>query len=157
MTTKESEHTEYESSSRIREQRLQKLEKIKSLGIEPYPYKFTRSHKACELQVKYKNLANGQETSDVSIVAGRIHNERNDWMFIDLYDDSGKIQLYWDKEKVKTQVLASLLDKGDFIGIRHMMFLSHSYDHRIVDGALGGSFVKRVADYLEKFDVSTLI
>ena len=48
-------------------------------------------------------------------------------------------------------------DKGDFIGIRHMMFLSHSYDHRIVDGALGGSFVKRVADYLEKFDVSTLI
>lgn len=43
---------------------------------------------------------------------------------------------------------------GDVIGIRHMMFLSHSYDHRIVDGALGGSFVRRVADYLEKWDVS---
>lgn len=41
---------------------------------------------------------------------------------------------------------------GDTIGIRHMMFLSHSYDHRIVDGAMGGSFVKRVADYLEAFD-----
>jgi 2-oxoglutarate dehydrogenase E2 component (dihydrolipoamide succinyltransferase) len=41
---------------------------------------------------------------------------------------------------------------GDAIAIRHKMFLSHSYDHRVVDGALGGSFVRRVADYLEKFD-----
>lgn len=44
--------------------------------------------------------------------------------------------------------------QGDLIGIRSMMFLSHSYDHRIVDGALGGSFVRRVADYLEQFDVN---
>lgn len=43
---------------------------------------------------------------------------------------------------------------GDTIGIRHMMFLSHSYDHRVVDGALGGSFVKRVAEYLEQFDIN---
>lgn len=43
---------------------------------------------------------------------------------------------------------------GDAIGIRHMMFLSLSYDHRVVDGALGGSFVKRVADYLEQFDIN---
>jgi len=44
--------------------------------------------------------------------------------------------------------------EGDFIGIRQKMFLSHSYDHRVVDGALGGKFVKRVADYLEQFDVN---
>ncbi len=43
---------------------------------------------------------------------------------------------------------------GDTLGIRHMMFLSHSYDHRVVDGALGGMFVRRVADYLEGFDVN---
>jgi 2-oxoglutarate dehydrogenase E2 component (dihydrolipoamide succinyltransferase) len=42
--------------------------------------------------------------------------------------------------------------EGDFIGIRHKMFLSHSYDHRVVDGSLGGQFVKKVADYLEEFD-----
>lgn len=42
--------------------------------------------------------------------------------------------------------------EGDMIGIRHKMFLSHSYDHRVVDGALGGMFVRRVADYLEQFD-----
>jgi 2-oxoglutarate dehydrogenase E2 component (dihydrolipoamide succinyltransferase) len=42
---------------------------------------------------------------------------------------------------------------GDMIGIRNMMFLSLSYDHRVVDGGLGGSFVKRVADYLEGWDI----
>lgn len=44
--------------------------------------------------------------------------------------------------------------QGDFIGIRYRMFLSHSYDHRVVNGALGGQFVKRVAEYLENFDVN---
>ncbi|MBL7924887.1 MAG: 2-oxo acid dehydrogenase subunit E2 [Bacteroidia bacterium] len=43
---------------------------------------------------------------------------------------------------------------GDTIGIRHMMFLSMSYDHRVVDGSLGGSFIRRVADYLEQFDLN---
>ena len=44
-------------------------------------------------------------------------------------------------------------EHGDVIAVRHMMFLSHSYDHRVVDGMLGGSFVRRVADYLEGFDL----
>ncbi|QKJ29963.1 2-oxo acid dehydrogenase subunit E2 [Mucilaginibacter mali] len=44
--------------------------------------------------------------------------------------------------------------EGDVIAIRHMMFLSLSYDHRVVDGALGGSFVRRVADYLENWDMN---
>jgi len=43
---------------------------------------------------------------------------------------------------------------GDFIGIRYKMFLSHSYDHRVVNGALGGQFVKAVTDYLEAWDVN---
>ncbi len=47
--------------------------------------------------------------------------------------------------------------QGDLIGIRHMMYLSHSYDHRVVDGFLGGSFLRRFADYLEAFDVNQTI
>ena len=43
--------------------------------------------------------------------------------------------------------------QGDLLGIRHKMFISHSYDHRIVDGSLGGQFVKRVSDYLEAFEI----
>lgn len=46
---------------------------------------------------------------------------------------------------------------GDSIGIRHILMISHSYDHRIIDGALGGSFAKRIADYLEKFDIDRKI
>jgi len=44
--------------------------------------------------------------------------------------------------------------EGDFIGIRHKMFLSHSYDHRVVNGALGGMFIKRISEILEGFDVN---
>lgn len=45
--------------------------------------------------------------------------------------------------------------QGDVIAIRHKMYLSHAYDHRVVDGALGGMFVQRVAQYLESFDLNT--
>lgn len=54
--------------------------------------------------------------------------------------------------KKKPAVLET--EHGDVIAIRHMMFLSLSYDHRVVDGALGGSFVRRVADYLENWDIN---
>jgi len=47
--------------------------------------------------------------------------------------------------------------EGDFIGISHKMFLSHSYDHRVVNGALGGKFVQRVAEYLENFDMERTV
>jgi 2-oxoglutarate dehydrogenase E2 component (dihydrolipoamide succinyltransferase) len=57
--------------------------------------------------------------------------------------------------KKKPAVLET--EYGDVIAIRHMMFLSLSYDHRVVDGALGGQFVRKVADYLEKFDLKTII
>ena len=46
-------------------------------------------------------------------------------------------------------------DEGDLIGIRHKMILSHSYDHRVVNGALGSQFAKKVADYLEAWDMNT--
>ncbi|MBK6574117.1 MAG: 2-oxo acid dehydrogenase subunit E2 [Saprospiraceae bacterium] len=46
---------------------------------------------------------------------------------------------------------------GDTIGIRHMMFLSLSYDHRVVDGSLGGKFLRKVGDYLEQFDIEQSI
>jgi len=52
--------------------------------------------------------------------------------------------------KKKPAVLET--ENGDVIAIRQMMYLSHAYDHRVVDGNLGGSFVRRVADYLENFD-----
>ena len=58
---------------------------------------------------------------------------------------------------IKKKPVVLEIDHGDVIAIRHMMYLSLSYDHRVVDGALGGQFVKRVADYLEQFDTNTTI
>ena len=46
---------------------------------------------------------------------------------------------------------------GDVIGIRHKMFLSLTYDHRIIDGAYGGAFLRKLADYLENFDGNKVI
>jgi len=48
-------------------------------------------------------------------------------------------------------------DKGDFVGIRKKLILSHTYDHRIINGSIGGSFVKRVAEYLEEWDMNQTI
>jgi 2-oxoglutarate dehydrogenase E2 component (dihydrolipoamide succinyltransferase) len=47
--------------------------------------------------------------------------------------------------------------QGDTIGVRQFMYLSLSYDHRVVDGSLGGSFLRRVADYLENWDLNKLV
>ena len=58
---------------------------------------------------------------------------------------------------IKKKPVVLEIEHGDVIAIRHMMYLSLSYDHRVVDGSLGGQFVKRVADYLEKFDTNTVI
>ena len=58
---------------------------------------------------------------------------------------------------IKKKPVVLETENGDVIAIRHMMFLSLSYDHRVVDGALGGQFVRRVADYLEKFDHKQVI
>lgn len=54
--------------------------------------------------------------------------------------------------KKKPAVLET--EHGDVIAIRHLMFLSLSYDHRVVDGSLGGSFLRRVADYMEQWDLN---
>jgi 2-oxoglutarate dehydrogenase E2 component (dihydrolipoamide succinyltransferase) len=57
--------------------------------------------------------------------------------------------------KKKPAVLET--EHGDVIAIRQMMFLSMSYDHRVVDGMLGGTFIRKVADFLEAFDVNTVV
>jgi len=57
--------------------------------------------------------------------------------------------------KKKPAVLET--EQGDVIAIRHMMYLSMSYDHRVIDGALGGQFIRRVADYLENWDINRVV
>lgn len=107
-----------QDSTRLRDERLRKLKELRDAGINPYPYSFQRSHTAQELQEKYKDLPNDTETQDEVKVCGRVLNERNTWMFVDVYDESGKIQLFCHKDSLPEAELKRLrlLDKGDFIG-----------------------------------------
>ena len=84
------------------ESRLVKLENIMNSGIEAYPHSYKPDAKAGKLQEKYKDLPDGTDTEDNVCVAGRIMANRNSGMFIDLLDDSGKIQIFSHKANVIT-------------------------------------------------------
>lgn len=105
-------------STNPREAREQKLAEMRSRGMEPYPHNFPRSHKAAELQDKYAALENGVETEDKVSVAGRIMAMRNNGMFLDLQDASGKIQVFCHKDTLSAEELEklALYDIGDIVG-----------------------------------------
>ncbi|MFN3828039.1 MAG: lysine--tRNA ligase [Micavibrio sp.] len=97
-----------------------KLSLMREAGLEPYPHKFDRTHKAGELQDKYKDLESGVETEDAVAVAGRIMAMRNNGLFIDLHDPTGKIQVFCHKDSMPEDQLAKLnfMDIGDVIGAK---------------------------------------
>lgn len=102
----------------IRANRIQKLAELADREVNPYPYSFDKNASAAELQEKYKDIAAGEETEDKYAVAGRIMAMRNSGMFIDLLDDSGKIQIFCHKEHLaedKVKML-KLMDVGDIAG-----------------------------------------
>lgn len=110
-----------QEGGKSRGDRLRKLARLREKGINPYPYNFERTAKASELQQKYKELAAGTETEDRVAICGKVMNERNTWQFIDLYDDSGKIQVFCDKKGGQPEGWSEddlkLLDKGDYVGV----------------------------------------
>jgi lysyl-tRNA synthetase, class II len=103
----------------LRAIRLAKLDGLKALGIEPYPYAFFRTDEAAELERRHAGLAAGAETGERVRVAGRIRAIRNSGMFIDLHDTSGKIQIFCHRDFLDPNGLAAvrLLDIGDVIGV----------------------------------------
>src|SRR5437773_233298 len=107
----------------FRRVRLDKLEALRGLGIDPYPVSFARSDQAVELEQRYAGLPTGGETNDAVRVAGRIRAMRNSGMFIDLHDASGKIQIFSHKDHLSTEQLAlvRLLDIGDLIGVEGLV------------------------------------
>ena len=102
-----------------RDNRVNKLKKMQDKDICPYADKFVRTHTSSQLQDKYQHLSAGEETQDEVKVCGRIHSVRNDFMFTDLKDGMGKIQVFVNKKQATPEVLTTLdlLDLGDFIGV----------------------------------------
>lgn len=97
--------------------RLKKLETIRKEGINPFPSKVKRTHKNADIHAKYEYLEKGNLTEDIVTVAGRVMSIRNNGMFIDLFDDSGKIQIYSDIKNHQDTIILENLDIGDFVEI----------------------------------------
>jgi lysyl-tRNA synthetase, class II len=104
----------------LRAVRLAKLDGLRALGIDPYPYAFGRSREAVELERLYGDLPAGEETNDEVCIAGRIRAIRNSGMFIDLHDASGKIQIFNHQNLLsdRNREVLRLLDIGDLIGVK---------------------------------------
>ncbi|XP_074304108.1 lysine--tRNA ligase, chloroplastic/mitochondrial-like isoform X1 [Silene latifolia] len=107
----------------VRSIRIEKVEELRSQGIEPYAYKWDRTHTATELQSLYQELLPGHESPEhVSVsVSGRILARRafGKLAFMTLRDHSGTIQLYFEKDFLQSpsfDLLKSLVDVGDFLG-----------------------------------------
>lgn len=101
-----------------RQAKKHKLQALIEKGINPYPANFDRTHEAADIHAKYETLENGEETQDVVRVAGRIMAMRNNGMFIDLMDVSGRIQIFCHKDSMAEDQLdlLKLYDLGDIIG-----------------------------------------
>jgi lysyl-tRNA synthetase class 2 len=106
-------------SNALIDAKIENLKQLQARGVKPYPYRFDVTHHAGDLQKKYAELANGEMTTEVVAVAGRIMSNRNSGMFIDLRDASGKIQIFSHKDQLSEAVLEqmSYYDLGDIIGV----------------------------------------
>ncbi|MBE9115249.1 lysine--tRNA ligase [Lusitaniella coriacea LEGE 07157] len=113
----------------IRATRLEKVEQIKELGLNPYAYKWESTHCAAELQKQYADLANGEEVDVEVAVAGRIMARRvfGKLAFFTLQDETGTLQLYLEKKRIDARitdipnpfnVLKKLTDVGDIFGVK---------------------------------------
>lgn len=123
MTQQQEKNTQSIDLTDPRQAKEHKLGQLLEKGINPYPPKFDRTHQAAEIQAKYEPLENGEETEDVVRVAGRIMAIRNNGMFIDLMDASGKVQIFCHKQSMDEDALAmlKLYDIGDIIGAEGTM------------------------------------
>ena len=99
--------------------RLEKLAALRTGGIDPYPYRFDKNADAAALQARYADLPDDTETDDTIRLAGRVRAMRNNGMFIDLHDATGKIQVFCHKDELPEAGLAflKLVDIGDVIGV----------------------------------------
>ncbi len=107
------------AETRLRDARLAKLERLKALGVNPYPYKYDVSARAVDLHKRHESLAPDVVTTDRVRIAGRIRALRNSGMFIDLQDVTGKIQVFCHKDflSAASQDVLACLDIGDLVGV----------------------------------------
>lgn len=102
-----------------RDSKINKMHALTNLGVESYPYSYAVDAHAAEIQGEYKDLADGEVTERTVHMAGRIMAYRNNGMFIDLKDHTGRIQIFSHKDNLSKEELdkIALFDIGDIIGV----------------------------------------
>lgn len=121
MTEQISHASSAPDASGERANREAKLQQLRSLGLDPYVApKFPKSHKNAAVHETWAHLQPDERSDDSVAVAGRVMAMRNSGMFIDLVDDTVKLQIYTAKEDVQGRLgpVMKLLDLGDIIGVR---------------------------------------
>lgn len=105
-------------------ERLRKLEEIRKLGINPYPYSFDKKDNSDEIIEKFSKIEKEEHTGHSAAIAGRIMTMRDmgKVVFMHIQDGYGKIQLYLRQDNLKNFELVKLLDLGDFIGVKGEIF-----------------------------------
>lgn len=105
------------------EAKIANLKALEGMGVTLYPHRFDVTHHAGDLQKKHAALANGEVTAEKVRVAGRVMSNRNSGMFIDLKDESGKIQIFTHKEHAPPELIAQMAhyDLGDIIGVEGLV------------------------------------
>jgi len=113
-----------EKENHLIAERVKKLNQIKELGINPYPYNFHQSSHSEELRQKYADLKSEEQTIDAVSVAGRIIALRRlgKMTFAHIKDNDGKIQALFNEQNTKDYDQLKLLDMGDYIGINGTIF-----------------------------------
>jgi lysyl-tRNA synthetase class 2 len=108
-----------QDSNALIEAKIENMKQLQMRGVNPFPYRFNVTAMAGDLQKKYAHLQNGEATTDVVSVAGRVRSHRNSGMFIDLWDSTGKIQIFSHKDSVPADMLEQMAfyDIGDIIGV----------------------------------------
>ncbi|MCK5219634.1 lysine--tRNA ligase, partial [bacterium] len=124
------------------QQRLETIKKLRESGVEPYAYKYSRSHTSGKIQETFSRLE-GEQQSDLSVgVVGRLvaHRAHGKTIFIQLQDESGRIQVYFRADELGPErfELIKQLDVGDFLGAKGTVFRTRTGELtiRAVDFAL---------------------
>jgi lysyl-tRNA synthetase class 2 len=115
-----------EEENHLIKDRLEKLNKLRELGIEPYPYSFRKSHDSKDILAKYEKLNPEEKATDKVSVAGRIVQLRRmgKATFAHIQDAAGKLQIYFRADDVGSEKydLLKLFDLGDIIGVSGVIF-----------------------------------
>ncbi len=111
--------------------RLDKIQKLREQGIEPYAYQYARTHRAVEVIEKYNHLTGDQVSEESVSVAGRLQPMRahGKTIFSHVQDDSGRLQLYFRRDGLgleRFELVKHYIDMGDFLGVKGQVFRTHT-------------------------------